>query len=471
MEGLTLHLFFVINRCNDSETTMRLKNYISEAVFNVGYNSSDDTDIQSMISFLQGSDKGELVLVSNPKGTTFKIKRAFVDRQDDIKKFIADKGLKINFASQMFGDGSVGSGGKKVPGEVQEMITACLVLLGFKKTSVSQEEAVDLIEKCKEVYSKVDGADRRPDFLDFFHGNFSDLASAISASKYILGEVGSAKRVFWTGKGWDKAIAHYNPKIGNIRDYNSSDIVVQSTSGKFYGYSLKKKASVKSPDPTLINKPITGNVSFLQNIIGKASMEKINRSKTLWFNSVIAKRTKGVTAKDLQKMPEMKRNKLISAIDAKDWGIELKNPRNIFFARLMQIIKIYDQEFIDGFLKVLFRTELTKTLKADEFEFTLLTGIGTYSGGELSIEKASGQELNNIVTALQDIYKSKLKIVQTSGKVNAYEKGATAAKVFLTIESDKKDMVNIEIRYKGSYTANPQLQAVATANFKNIFKK
>ena len=170
-------------------------------------------------------------------------------------------------------------------------------------------------------------------------------------------------------------------------------------------------------------------------------------------------------------MPEMKRNKLISAIDAKDWGIELKNPRNIFFARLMQIIKIYDQEFIDGFLKVLFRTELTKTLKADEFEFTLLTGIGTYSGGELSIEEASGQELNNIVTALQDIYKSKLKIVQTSGKVNAYEKGATAAKVFLTIESDKKDMVNIEIRYKGSYTANPQLQAVATANFKNIFKK
>ena len=36
------------------------------------------------------------------------------------------------------------------------MITACLVLLNFNKTTISQEEAIDLIEKCKEIYSKVD---------------------------------------------------------------------------------------------------------------------------------------------------------------------------------------------------------------------------------------------------------------------------------------------------------------------------
>ena len=133
--------------------------------------------------------------------------------------------------------------------------------------------------------------------------------------------------------------------------------------------------------------------------------------------------------------------------------------------------EIYEKEFVDEFLKILFRTDLTKTLKSEEFQFTLLTGIGTYKGGELSIENADGQELNNIVSILQDLYNSNLSIVKTRGKVNAYERKSSAAKVFLTIQQNKKDLVNIEIRYKGSYTAEPQLQAVATANFKNIFKK
>ena len=253
----------------------------SEAAFNVGYNSSKDADIQKLISFLQGNDKDEIVLVSTQDGKSFKIKRAFQDKQKDIKKFIDDNNLNIKLASQMFGDGSIGTGGKKVPGEVQEMITACLVLLNFNKTTISQEEAIDLIEKCKEIYSKVDGADKRPEFLDFFHGNFSDLASAISAANYILDEVGTAKKVYWTGKGWDKTIAHFNPSIGNIKDYNSSDIVVENNTGKFFGYSLKKKATTKSPDPTLINKPVTGNVSFLENIIGKPNMILINNAKPL----------------------------------------------------------------------------------------------------------------------------------------------------------------------------------------------
>ena len=32
-------------------------------------------------------------------------------------------------------------------------------------------------------------------------------------------------------------------------------------------------------------------------------------------------------------------------------------------------------------------------------------------------------------------------------------------------------IINLEVRYKGSYTANPQFQAVATADFKNMFKE
>ena len=43
--------------------------------------------IQKLISFLQGNDKDEIVLVSTQDGKSFKIKRAFQDKQKDIKKF------------------------------------------------------------------------------------------------------------------------------------------------------------------------------------------------------------------------------------------------------------------------------------------------------------------------------------------------------------------------------------------------
>ena len=47
---------------------------------------------------------------------------------------------------------------------------------------------------------------------------------------------------------------------------------------------------------------------------------------------------------------------------------------------------------------------------------------------------------------------------------------SSAAKLFLTISSEGTPILDIEIRYKGSYTANPQFQATATADLKKIFK-
>ena len=72
--------------------------------------------------------------------------------------------------------------------------------------------------------------------------------------------------------------------------------------------------------------------------------------------------------------------------------------------------------------------------------------------------------------------RNQLKLIRTIGKkglpkLNAYEEGATAAKNFYTIKDNKADILNIEIRYKGEYTANPQFQCNVTVNFKNLFKE
>ena len=53
-----------------------------------------------------------------------------------------------------------------------------------------------------------------------------DLATAVSAANAIFKIVSKPTKVFWTGQKWDEEIAQFNPPIGNIKDYNSSDIVV-----------------------------------------------------------------------------------------------------------------------------------------------------------------------------------------------------------------------------------------------------
>ena len=105
-----------------------------------------------------------------------------------------------------------------------------------------------------------------------------------------------------------------------------------------------------------------------------------------------------------------------------------------------------------------------------EFKFYLLTGIGRFIGGTVEVEEAENKDTPQTIEALTKIFNSKLTMVKTPGKKNAWEEGAGAAKVFFSIMSDSARIIDLEIRYKGSYTANPQFQAVATADFKAIFK-
>ncbi len=449
---------------------INFKSFVSEAAFNVGITSSDDSDIQKLITYLQGDDNSEdIVMVSNSGASPkYKIKRSFTDQSKDIQSYIKDNGLNIPFASSMFGDGSIGEGGKKVPPEVQEMMTACLVMMKYKGNTLSESDAVQLIEDAKKIYSKIDGSDRRPDFLDHFSGNFNDLATAISAANYILKEVNNPTKVYWTGKGWHKDIEQFNPKLGRIKDYNSSDIVVKDASGKFFGYSLKKKASSKSPDPTLINKPITGKQSILRDIVG-GDIALIDTAKKLFFEKVLMKKL-GLSRTAIRAMKPREYATTINKIPVTVWGQELKKPTNIFFKKVESVIKSHDKDFVEKFLSLVFRTELGDTLKASEFQFTLLTGIGRFVRKQVEVETADGQELSNIITSLQDLYSSNLEVKRTVGKLGAWEKGAGAAKVFISIVSDGKPILDIEVRYKGSYSAEPQFQAMATAHFKNIFK-
>ena len=109
--------------------------------------------------------------------------------------------------------------------------------------------------------------------------------------------------------------------------------------------------------------------------------------------------------------------------------------------------------------------------KGGEFKFYLLTGIGRFTKSMVNVEPAEVKDTPQTIEALTKIFNSKIEMKPTPGKKQAWEDGANAAKVFFTIFSDNVKIIDLEIRYKGSYTANPQFQAVATPDFKKIFKK
>ena len=133
-------------------------------------------------------------------------------------------------------------------------------------------------------------------------------------------------------------------------------------------------------------------------------------------------------------------------------------------------------------MELLFRTKLGDKkggINQNEFKFYLLTGIGKKTGQEVIVETADVHDLPSAITLVSNVNASNITMKKTKGKLHAWEKDAKgkqskAAKLFYTIWSDAsgKDepIIDLQVRYKGSYTANPQFQAVATAKFKELFK-
>jgi len=421
----------------------------------------DKSQLKSLLKYVSSLKLDDIPIAGGPAGIKI---RSAQDRDTEIRAWAKENtpDLKISF-----GQGSIGKGGGvKISESTQELMVAALVLNKVKSGNIDEAAAIEMIDEAKTQFNNIEGASGRPDLIDQFTGNFNDLATAISSSNAILKVVSNPVKAYWTGKGWGPDIAKYNPPIGGVRDYNSSDIVIKGGDGVFYGFSLKKKARSKDVDPTLINKPITGNVGILKDILGAKEVESIEKSKQLFFDYVVFKHYK----KNPKKIDGKEKSKMIGQISQKQMGVYLKDRKNTFFRRVEQVLSKNAEGFVKSFIELLFRTKMKDIEDTGEFKFYLLTGIGRFIGGTVEIEEAENKDTPQTIAALTKIFNSKLTMTKTPGKLQAWEKGAGAAKVFFSIFSDGTKIIDLEVRYKGSYTANPQFQAVATPDFKAIFK-
>ena len=289
--------------------------------------NTPSADIGELTKLLkQFSYVNSVPIAAQPSGKKFKIRTKDDGIQQKVRDWIKDNAPNLK-PYITFGSGSIGaSGGVKIHENTQELMVSCLVLLGKKYGALKHPQTNELIREAESKYSNVVGSKERMELLEQFAGNYNDLATAVSSSNSILDIVGGVSKVFWTGKGWDSEIAPFNPPMGNIKDYNSSDIVVKGSDGIYYGFSLKKKASSKDVDPTLINKPITGDKSFLNGVIAQSELDNIEASKEAFFDLVLKKHYKKTSAV-LKKLSDGEKGKMIRDISQKQMGTYLKSEK------------------------------------------------------------------------------------------------------------------------------------------------
>ena len=419
--------------------------------------------------------------------------------------------LRIAFQSKWL---SNGAGGKRE--DPHELMTACLIL-DKKVINLQQLNGMEdgkrhaaykkIVDDLYVTASKVVGAAGLSGFyIDPKTKNEPDLvnlAKAVSVSNFALELIGSAKvdAVWQTGTKWANEIKKFNVGPKTIQNYNSSDIIVKfTTSGPkgathYWGLSLKK-AGLKDPEPTLLNKPAYGAKGFLTKSIPSTENNKINQKKEEFFRGAV-KTKLGATEYKGEKIDKMPTKKLLKTADtlftARDEKSDMlrgagkyKGNPNVYFKEMDRVFMKYfdnNKDFFVEFLDTIFKINLDSYLSDADFHFSLITGRGDYKDGKVIEVGAPTEKQGRTTTEIfremfQDPDVTSYRRLPQDGKKQAFEEGATAAKLFYKMRIGKGNkgvtIVDLEVRYKGALTGEPQFQvfmSVGADSFSALYKK
>ena len=363
--------------------------------------------------------------------------------------------------------------------------------------------------------------------------NYNDMASMISAV------IGTRKKrpsipqvVYLTGSKWPSEIDKFRIDGFGMKDYNSSDVILYYGTQKgmfgardvYLGVSLKKKPSLASESPTMINNSFN---TFLAGPKLKKLEEKINDVRIKFYANVIkeaclpggplADLTNGTSATEILRLDPSKKsdaNKIFSlkVKRIKENGkveniplLNLKgtdeiarggNPRlpaktRQDFRRFVNE-KLYSspskinplfQSFVDAMndpkiSNLIADSLLNKTLKlklydsldlyeGNDFEFLLVEGVGQINRQtEPTISSANVSDLSSMMVAMLLLNELPASLVLDKVKT-----GTGAARVNFTLLKGKYKILDIVLRYKGNFTSMPQFLGTTTTEFKQLVKR
>ena len=357
---------------------------------------------------------------------------------------------------------------------------------------------------------------------------YDDCAGAISAvlatRKDVKDKIPSA--VYLTGNKWNKKVEKFKVDAFGMADYNSSDLILQFNGNEFVGISLKKKRKANAPSPTMINnafskfiqgkdfKPLRDDLDkkrrkFFAGVIQEASKpgKPLANLAVIDGNKSIAQLNPQTSDADAKKLWDMKvvtskvdnkgNNVKVALINLKDFdqllssnsGIESKNSESAFrkfvneklqskgnklnplyqyFEDSMNVPEVKDK-LADGLLTRVLKTKLLDELdtwKDNEFGFYVIEGVGSANveRGTVTVGNASVYDIHTIMCAIAQLAKdtSSIKVDETE----TFRR--EAAKVYFVLSKGDKPILDIELRYKGSFTAYPQFFATMTTDFKKL---
>ena len=335
------------------------------------------------------------------------------------------------------------------------------------------------------------------------------VSAALAIRNYINSE--SKLTVYMTGNVWPKEVQDFEVSAFGFKDYNSSDIVVTKNKKMFYGISLKKKKTVKAADPTLINKAFSS--AFEGQQYSKLK-EKLIKTRVDYFADLVIEAVgkKIILKKDIKNFDTLKRSNKKELFEAKDrdknqFGkyayIDTKgyatsdkgyldsnttDPKsmryfvnrkladkrnNKLWKEFEKLISTAGSQLAEDLINIILKRYLfdkldAKKLKDKAFDFALITGIADItSKGEVKISPGKVYPLKTTLCGLTRIekkYRGKYEVIQDNEATNKSD----AAKIFFKLVRGRLALLDLEVRYKGSFTSQPQFQGGLTKEFKGI---
>ena len=350
------------------------------------------------------------------------------------------------------------------------------------------------------------------------------INSAIPQAVYLTGNQWHKDVEDFKIKAWGMADYNSSDVILGYGKISS----MSGNKGHFIGISLKKKPTTKADSPTLINNAFSkfiegqdklikrlddhricffaglikeaacdrkGPLCGLGEVQGNKAVEKLDPGKRsdaqeLWDMRIKTKKILKNGKHEVVPLINLKGQGHISSDNdpiVKKGGLKPQDDFRIWVNKRLQSKNSKVNPLFKGFLDIMNEPDVKNTLanvllarvlktslldqletwEKNEFGFYLVEGVGTVNTAlEQTVAPANVINIHSVMIAMSKLAKCEAKMVLD--EANTFSR--KAAKVYFILYKGKCPVLNIELRYKGSFTALPQFFAGLTPQFKKMIK-
>ena len=159
---------------------------------------------------------------------------------------------------------------------------------------------------------------------------------------------------------------------------------------------------------------------------------------------------------------------------------DLGHNDNELYKEFERIIKTHAATFAEGLIDITLKTQMQAKLKAKDigdyhFEFALVTGYADFtikspiSNSVLNLNPADVKPQHSILCGLANLAGHNESYELKYDKMKKYKSGA--AKLYYKLKRARKQILDIQLRYKGNFRQQPQFFATLSSAFINQMHK